>query len=198
LAAGIFPDAIAPSIDGLAPRSLAVLPCVAVGQAAYVLLIWPLAVAGSRRPAGRQLAVALALSLPAWILAGVMSDAVVVDVARAAIYILLLLPLAIAAADLLSGPAMRQMTLLGLFVVLLGLPAGYYIVREFVAASPLGPVERIWQAGPLTAVWGIAAPRSGGWFPQPMWAAVVWPALGILLLVVRLAIGRGSQAGETA
>ena len=188
LAVGIFPEAIAPDIDGLSPRTLPVLPCLAVGQAAYLLLIWPLAANGARSAGSllTALAMSLLITLPAWALAAVLSDALLGDATRAIIYTLLLWPLALAGARWLARPATRTVMLLGLLIAAVGLPGGYYIVREFIAASPLGAVERIWQIGPLTAAWDVASPRGGSWLPQPMWAGLIWFAFGAALLIAEL------------
>ena len=187
LAAGLFPEAMAPNIDGLAPQTLPVLQCLAVGQAAFLLLVWPLA-ARAQAPVSlvSMLAMSLLISLPAYVLAAVVSDATIRDVVRTVVYVLLLWPLAFAAARWLCRPAGRSVVLLGLLIASVGLPAGYYIVREFVAASPLGPVEWIWQLGPLTAAWDVAASRAGLWTPEPLWAALVWPIAAAALLVIEV------------
>ena len=191
LAAGLFPEAIAPDIDGIAPRTLPVLQCLALGQAAYLLLIWPLATRGGSLPSLLgMLGMSLLLSLPAWALAAVLSDAVAIDVARTALYLLLLCPLSLVAARGLSRPSGRTVLLLGLLIIVLGLPAGYYIVREFIAVSPLGAVERIWQLGPLTTAWEVATPRSGHWLPQPVWAALVWVVVAVGVQAVDMGIRR--------
>jgi hypothetical protein len=200
LAAGFFPDAIAPDIDGVAAKTLPVLSCLATGQAAYLLLIWPLAVGPGRplRSLLASLAMCLAISLPAWALAAVVSDAIAADVVRTLLYLLMLWPLSMVIARGQSGRRCRTIALLGMLIVTLGLPAGYYIVREFISSSPFGVAERIWQLGPLTASWDIATPRAGPWLPEPMWAMLVWPVLAGVIAVGSMGVGRKATSDVDA
>ncbi len=195
LAAGLFPEFIVPSVDGLAPQTSPVLSCVALGQGAFLLLIWPLTASAHRLSTlVGMLAMSLLISLPGIILAAVISDGTGRDVVRTIIVLLLLWPLALAAARWMSRPTGRPVALLGLLTVVIGLPAAYYIVREFVAASPLGVVERIWQVGPLTAAWAAAATRTSHWLPRPMWAALLWPVVAAVALLIGIIGDRRTSA----
>jgi hypothetical protein len=172
---------------------LPALQCVAVGLTCFLLLGWPVALAMRSQRTGCELrwgarigesALWLIVAVPVMIVAGFLSDATLQDGARATLLVVMQLPLA-----WLAGGAMSRrgeganIVGLALLCLLLGFPAGCYIAREFVGASPVGAAQWLWRLGPATLAWETAASRTGGWLPRPLLAAVMWPvaAVGVAL-----------------
>jgi len=180
LAVGLWPDAIYPN-ETHGAQVLPVLPCVAVGLAVWYTLVWPLVTAslGSRMrgKAGLiQLVTSLIASMPLIVLAAFLSDSNAADVARTVVALGLLWPVSWQVGRWLGGRC-GDLALLGVLLVLLGWPAAYYILREWCTTSPLGPARWLWRLGPLTFIWETASLRRGGWLPDPLWPALLWPGL---------------------
>lgn len=180
LAVGLWPGAVY-SNETHSAQVLPVLPCLAVGLAVWYTLVWPLATAslGPRRR-GRaglvQWVSSLVASTPLIVLGAFLSDSNALDVVRTGVVLVLLWPVAWQVGRWLGG-RWGDLALLGVLVVLLGWPAAYYILREWCAPSPLGPAQWLWRLGPLTFIWETAGLRRGGWLPDPLWPALLWPGL---------------------
>ena len=195
LAAGLWPDAIYPSRADVPAAPLPVLQALAVAQVAFFLLagplvLWSLRAASPRRywpRAAATLATYLLVAVPFYVAGAYLADATPADAVRTAVYIVCLLPLCGAAGVWLSGGSgARAATLVFLLVAAIGLPAGCYIAREFLAA--VAPAEWLRQLAPATFAWQTAASRGGSLLPSPAWAALVWPAAGAAGILLRALI----------
>jgi hypothetical protein len=180
LAAGFWPGAIfhPQSLQG-AP--LPALASLAVAQAAFFLLAYPLILA-RRGAQGRfwsacalESVVLLAATAPLYAAAAWVSDAALADCLRAALAVACLCPLGWSAGRALGAGRWTSAVLICLVVAAVGLPWAQYVCRDFAAADRAADV--LWQLAPATFVWDAAAPRQPVWWPQPAWSALVWLAL---------------------
>jgi hypothetical protein len=169
LAAGLWPELIFPPRSSIQPASLPALQALAVGQAAYFLLVWPI-VQARRICAGRPTSVRgdavetfglLVVTVPLYILAAWFSDAVARDVIRTVALLATLAPLCWLLGRLVAGPASRPWALLVMLALAVGLPATYYILLDFL---PSLPRQWVWNVSPLTHAWAAARARA----PQPL------------------------------
>ena len=132
-------------------------------------------------------AVYLLVAAPFYVAAVVLADATETDIIRTVLCVASLMPLAWAAGAWLRGGAVRSVTLLGLLLVALGLPAAWYIAVEFLPA--VGSAEWLWHLSPATFAWDNAASHGASSLPQPLWAFCVWPTAaagaGLLRLMAR-------------
>ena len=191
LAAGLWPQAIHASKSGLLTAPPPALAAVAVAQVGYLLLIHPLVLL-RRAPAPRywaarvvESAAYLVAGAPFYVVAAWMSDAVVADVVRTAACMACLWPVTWAAGRWLQQvPKARPTVTLLLLIAALGLPATYYLVREFV--SPQGG-SWLWSLAPATLAWDNAASRLPGPLPRPAWALGVWLAVALAAAMLRRA-----------
>jgi len=206
LAAGLWPESIVPTPRDVRSAVLPTLRTVAVAQVAFVLLIHPLVIlTRSQRGTIRRYwpevlvesAALLVVTAPLYLAAAYLADAVAADVVRAAIYVVCLWTFAWSAGKwLTAGRRARWAVLLILLLAAAGMPAGYYIIREFLA--PAVPAEWIWNAGPATFAWQAAASRDPSWFPRPLWAALLWPGLAALGVLLDLALPKVPATQESA
>jgi len=207
LAAGLWPDAIHPPVTEPRAAPLPTLQCLAVAQAAFILLVHPLilqarlgcgaagAQPGSRPPADRagdggywlrcavETGMFLLVTAPFYAAAAWVSDAGAKDVVRAVLYVVLLWPVAWTGGLYLARGAGRSAAFVVLLLAALGLPAGWYIAEEFL---PQWRADWLWQLGPLTGAWDVAASRRASWFPGPLWASMPWPAIALGGALLRL------------
>lgn len=195
LAAGIWPGAIYPSRADVLSAPLPALRTLAVAQAAFILLVYPL-VAGARaaRCDGRywpgavvESLALLAAAAPFYLAGAFLADATAVDAVRTAICVGTFWPAAWLAGWMLRRPGARTVTVLALLVVTLGLPAGYYLVLEFL---PVYSAEWLWRLGPLTFAWETASSRRPDVLPSPAWAMLVWPVVAAVAAGVAALAGR--------
>ena len=189
LAAGLFPELIVPSQAAAGAMPLAVMRTLAVGEVGFLWLIYPLILA--RRPAigGRRRAVVdafgeavlwMIVAAPLWATAAYLSDGTLQDALRSVLSVLAAFPVAWALAALFRRGAsgVSVATLVAVLAVFGGV-AGDYLVVMFGPAAP----EWIESAFPVTFAWSAAAQRQVSWTPQPLWAWVMWPAAGFVVLV---------------
>ncbi len=183
LAAGLWPDVIRP-IHGPRPAPLPTLQALAVGQVLFILLVWPVVLAGRslrQERSGRvrragEIAGMMAATMPLLLAAGWLGGATVEDVVRLELYVVALWPAGGAIGRMLADETVRATGLLAGLVMALGLPAVSYVSAEFVA----GPdVSGLWQLAPVTAAWLQAGPSSAAWLPAPLWAWALWPAMAL-------------------
>lgn len=203
LAAGLFPEAIAPSKDAYRPAPLPVLQTVAVAQVAFILLVHPLIIlARSHRGCGRRYfpgvliesGVWLLLAAPFYAAGAYLADAVAADCVRTVIAVVCIWPLAWVAGDCLrSARAWRSPTVLILLLAAVGLPAAYYVAREFV---PSADADWLWHLAPATFVWEAAGSHGESLLPGPAWALLVWPAVAAAGLLARLLLAKPSRASR--
>jgi len=203
LAAGLWPEAVFLSRDPAAGAPLPTLKTLAASQIAFGLLVWPLVVLaraqrGPRRRywggAVAEMIIYLVLAGPFYVAAAYLADAVATDVVRSAIYVACVWTLAVAAgAQLGSGKPGRVVVVLVLAA--LGLPAAHYVALEFITPESARLLGRL---SPATFAWSASASRGPSWYPQPLWAAIVWPAAaaaGVFLFMLLPGRGRRAQAG---
>jgi len=193
-AAGMWPDAVYPSRQDIRSAPLPTLRAVGLGQVAFVLLVYPAVLLGRAGDARRRRlwpavliepAVLMLATVPFYVVAAWLADAVPQDAVRLALYVagLWAFSAALAAAACRFPPA-RAAAFLLLGVLALGLPAAWYVAVEFLAAP--ASVEWLWQLGPATAAWDAAAARDVSWLPRPLWAALVWPGAAAALICAQL------------
>jgi hypothetical protein len=83
-----------------------------------------------------------------------------------------------------------------LLVLLAAVPAGpavVYIVRELLPELATG----LGSASPVMLVWRVAARRQGGLLPEPLWAALLWPAAGAAVALLQMLIPLRPVGKET-
>ncbi len=181
-AVGFWPDAIYRPKVHYEIATQPALQTLAVGQVGFILLVYPL-VLFARRQRGQMRryvteaaveSIGLGLvAVPFYAVAAYVANAVVGDVIRTVAYVACLLPLAwIAGAWMANSRFLRPWVMIDMLLVAIGLPATWYIAREFLSA---GPLDWLWQLAPPTAAWENASPRMGYFLPQPLWAWLVWP-----------------------
>ncbi len=215
LAAGLWPQYIYPAQRNH-PVPLPALQCLIAAQAAFFILVFPLflrrsaspgagdasgavtAIAGPHGPgcwcrylaaAAAQTIVLVVIAAPFYVLAAYLADATATDVLRAVVYIVSICPLAWWGGWALarSGGAVTA-ALLVLLTAGLGLPAAWYIARDFFNSSA---AATLWRIAPALEAWNAAASRSEGLLPVPAWPVIVFPIVAcVLALVCRLFRGR--------
>ena len=199
MAAGLWHEAIYPPREALQPAPLPTLQTLAVGQVAFFLLIYPLILLRriSRQPirhkwARRVIETAglFAVTVPFYLAAAYLADAVASDVVRVAIYMACLVPLSCVAGSLLARARVAPVVLLGMLIVAMGLPAACYLAREFFAARPgfWG-----WQLCPASFAWELARARGGQCLPSPAWAVLVWPGVAAGAALLGALLGHNRQ-----
>ncbi|MCE5279053.1 MAG: hypothetical protein ABFD92_15020 [Planctomycetaceae bacterium] len=192
LAVGLWPRWLYIPLEASA-GPLPTLHVLAVAQALWLVLMWPLVLMRSGRSgvsfvlaALAALAVQLVVAAPFYVAAAWLSDATWLDVLRLIIFLLCLAPLAIAAAALMAKNATAAAwTLLALMLLSLGLPALYYLGLEFWTYGG-GSVEWLWNLGPLTAAWSVATARGTSILPHPLWSPGVLLTMGAIAATLTL------------
>jgi len=197
MAGGLWPEVLYPSHDALRPAPLPVLRALAVGQVGFFLLVYPLVLLrradrGQVRRYWAEAAVESAglmvVAVPFYVAAAYLADAVAADVVRVAVYVGCLMPLSWSAGAWFRSPRATSIVVLAVLAAALGLPAAYYISREFLAAEA---GNWLWRLAPATFAWQLAGSRAGSWLPGPAWAVLLWPALAAAAVLARLlATGR--------
>jgi hypothetical protein len=194
LAVGLFPQVlIAP--DAAGARALPpALGALAVGQAGFLLLVYPLVLARRSQTARLRMGQsAVVLEAVLWLLvaapflatAGYFCDATVQDVVRTAIFTAsaFVAGWGLAALAGMGAGAAGMAVLIGVLAVLGG-PAANYLALEFWPASPS---PWLWRACPVTFAWSVAGVRQASWVPSPTWAWLIWPGAGAALMLLRQA-----------
>lgn len=203
LAAGFFPGLIVVPTSVAPSAPPASLQTLITAQVCFLLLVCPLSLLPPRR-AGEdddQTAFALGRCLIGWaaeaalwlamaapfVMAGAhLADAAVQDVVRAELLVLAAFVTAWGLATLAARgrTGMSLASLIGVLAVLAG-PFAVYLAWEFVSASPA-----VWHAAVPTFAWSAAQSRLGGWTPAPAWAWLLWPALGVALMLLYVVVPR--------
>ena len=185
LAVGLFPQLIAArQMQDLSAPPPA-LRALAVGQVAFLLLIYPLILArraGARHMATDWLAVPLeasiwlSVALPMLAVAGYLADATVRDVVRTGLLVMSAFVVGWGLAALARSPAGVSWSVLIAVLLALGGPAANYVMAEFGATD--APAW-LWRGCPVTFAWSVAAVRQQCWLPAPLWAWLVWPGAAV-------------------
>ena len=188
LAAGLWPGAICHPGGVSFAAPLATLRTLAVAQAAFILLVHPLIL--MRRSPRRYWAEAIVetvgfvlVTVPFYVAAAWLGNAVAADVVRCGVYAICLWPVAWVAGALLHRRKFAATVLIVLLVAAMGLPAGFYLAREFLSA--VGDSGWLWRLAPATFAWDNASSRLGWLWPRPVWAMLVWPGLAAVALAIR-------------
>ncbi len=206
LAVGFWPDALWRWSEEFPNQPLPALQCLFVAQVGFVLLAYPLVLLrrgrkSPRAPYLRQVVPEtlgfFALVVPLYVAAGFVSDVTLVDGARAAMFVACLFPLAWASGYCMRGkPRAAGPVVVFMLVAAIGLPAGYYIGREFLDIAPRGAAaEILWRVAPATFAWETSSPRQGDWLPRPLWAMAVWPVAAIAIHALGMTAHRGRTDG---
>ncbi len=190
LAAGLWPEAIHQSQAYRSGGPLPVLQTVAVAQCAYFLLVWPIMLAArvdklaargddvgrvSAMSAIGETAVLIAVAAPFYVGAGYLANSTSLDVCRTAISVLCVLPLAWAGALwAATGSYGKPWTVLAMLLLAFGGAAGWYIAREFAAASSTGVARAMWELSPITYVWSAGQGQVAQWVARPVWPVAAW------------------------
>ena len=199
LGAGLWPGVVHHSQAHRTGAPLPTLQAVAVAQSAFLLLAWPISLAfrsdgrrGPPRPAEAigELALLIVAAIPFYLAAGYFSDAALADMVRTAAAVCGGLPLALAAGLWMvrCRPA-RPAALMAVLILTLGVPAAYYIVREFLGAASAGSVGVLWQISPITFAWSAGRSQVRHWVPQPVWPLAVWGLVAVAGVLMNLVIG---------
>jgi len=203
LAIGLWPETLWPAMEPRPAPPLPTLQTLAVAQLMFFLLVYPMVLlkrfapraadpgqAGAKRPYWRTVVpeslLLLALAGPFYLPAAFLADATATDALRCAICVASFLPLAwLAGAHLARARRGASAVTLALLVVALGLPAACYVAIEF-----LTPSAAHWAstATPAMIVWRNAAARIDSLWPQPLSAALAWPAVAALAAALGLII----------
>lgn len=202
LGVGLFPQVLSATSNPYASHALQVL---AVAQIEFLLLAYPailifrqlriprnrLPYAGAAHlklallPSMFEIVLWAVLAVPFWAAAGYFADATFQDVIRTAIlWAGFFLPAWGMALLARRGEGGRTIALLLAAVFGLGAPAAGYVVREFSAHFPawLGKII------PATLAWSVAQSRLGHWAPRPLWAFVLFPAIGLAMILLHAAL----------
>ena len=178
---GLYADALFPG-ETQGPAPLPTLPFVAIAQAMFFLLVWPVALSTRKEETQPilELLLLFALAVPFLIVAAFLGNATAGDLLRSQVAVLTLVPISLVAGWLLRRPPWRSGLLLGLLAITLLLPALCYCVLDFLDA-PLAVT--LYRAAPVTFVY-TAALSNGAWSDNPLWAWTLWILLaGALWLI---------------
>jgi hypothetical protein len=194
LAAGLWPEATAAPKSARPSALLPSLQTVALAQVGFALLVQPLvALRRGERAAVRRYwpqtllesAGLVLVTVPIYAAAAYFADAVAVDVVRTVICVVGVWTVGWAAGKHLAcRRGGRGVLILMLLIVAVGMPAAYYIARQFLADADR--LQWLWRVTPATLIWQAAAPRQACWLPRPLWALLVWPVLAAALILLDL------------
>jgi hypothetical protein len=211
-AAGLWPDAILPSKSGPRPLPLPTLQTLAVAQAAFFLLVYPLAIL-RRREINRdgphlfpnkwgpslfisicETVVLLIVSAPFYYVAAYLADATATDVARAVVGVACLIPLSWAcAAWLCRGGLWRAVGGMVLLTAALALPALAYIAAETLSPAVGDP---LWLLSPATYLWQNCDSRLASILPHPLWPGVSYLATAAVLFLLSALLSPPQELGH--
>jgi len=205
LAAGYWPDAVYPTSDGGPRPNLPALGTLAMAQAAFIFLAYPLILLNrSLRNGGLavywrtvtlEVFVMTLVAVPFYLPAAWVSDATLTDAIRTAFTVFLLWPTAMVAGRLMRLAAARPAVLMFLLAVMLAAPAAIYLLQEFL---PSYSSDWLWDVCPAGLVWQNAAPRTPGWLPTPTWAAAVWPIVAVAVALLDISLSRRYRTPNAA
>lgn len=207
LAGGLFPRLITLGASAESSAELPTLQSLLACQVGFLLLIYPMILAGRaareypRASLGRllrhfflEMILWLVVALPFLVVAAYLANATPRDAGRS----MLLVVGAFLAAwglALLAGRGAGGMSLSVLVSVLavLGLPAAWYLTSpDFLPAQP----GWLWDLAPTLFAWSTAHERIASWLPVPLWALILWPAIGLAMIFLHLIRPPADQARQ--
>jgi hypothetical protein len=218
LLAGLWPDAIYPPRYGVSPAPLPTLRTILLAQIAFALVAQPL-IYMRRGQCGQvanfwveiiaETAAMFVVAAPFYYVAAYLADATLQDALRTAVYAgcLWFAAWAVSAHAWQPGRTQlgRTLAVVAGLVIFLGLPAVYYLGKEFLWpdampwANATGPggdrLGRLYWLTPALQAWDVAASRTGHWLPQPLWAALAWPGAAICERLLKTIVARPKTAG---
>jgi len=199
LAVGLWPVSIRGSVNPYWPASVPAVQTLAVAQALFYLLVYPVIVLfRSRTSRGWrawpdaivEMLFWTAISAVFYVPAVWLSGSRPYDAIRAAAYICCLWPVVLACGALLASNSRAGVGAMFISVLAaLGLPWLWYVSAEFFPQLAWSDV--LWRFCPAAGAWEIAAP-DGRW--GPLWAMIVWPVTGGVIFAIGLMAG--SVTGE--
>jgi hypothetical protein len=214
LLAGLWPDAIYPPRYGVSPAPLPTLRTILLAQMAFAFMVQPLVYMrrGSRGQVANfwveiiaETAAMFVVAAPFYYVAAYLGDATLQDALRTAAYAGCTWFAAWAVSAHAWQPGGRAqlantLAVIAGLVCFLGLPAAYYIGKEFLwpDAMPWANATRaggdrlqwLYWLTPALEGWAVGASRTGCWLPQPLWAAMAWPGAAICERLLKIALAR--------
>ncbi len=186
LAGGLWPEFLWPVSSYFRPASLPTLQTLALAQILFFTLVWPVAEFRRVEPTpftGQALGTAglLFLTVPFYFVAGWLADATLVDCIRTGLIVLAMAPLGWAGGRMLRVQFLRGPVMLGLMVIMLGLPGAYYFLREFY---PQISIAWLWRVCPVGLAWCGSVSRETFLFPRPIWTIAAWPMFSVMILLI--------------
>lgn len=165
------------------------LQMLLAAQAVFLVMFYPLIYSRRRNGgAGAMLVrggieqiIFLAVSIPLYVVAAVLSDATATDVIRGLLYLagLAVLTLGLGLWAGTGRAAIVTAVALAGALIAVGAPVVSYLLMELTDAA--GTVKWLWSAAPATCAFDTAAARGANWHPTPIWAWALWPVTGVVL-----------------
>ncbi len=182
-AVGLYPQVTVGVRLPVGSVPLPTLRTLAVAQVIFALLIYPLILLGraerKKMPwfSPAVLAESLAMFLvtvPFYLAAGYLGDAVARDVIRTVIYVAGVWLVGVSFGRyLVCHQRGRWIVLLALVVAAVGLPCVHYIAYEFMN------VTWVWRISPAMFAWETARPRLETFLPRPLWGLLIWCIIAV-------------------
>ncbi len=202
-ALGLWPDVVQRT-DLHHGAPLPILQTLAVAQTVFFLLAYPVIIlrrslAGeSFIKASADLPTFLLVTIPFYVAAAYLGDAVAADVVRTALVVIVIAFFALGCAAVSAGiKPFRPAVMLLLLFVAVGMPVVYYILRDFIGAIP-DSIEGLWLLAPATFAWDAAADRSGSLYLDAKLPYIVWLCAGAAMMILRLAFSKPSRTNPLA
>ena len=188
LAVGLWPEWVWPISSDIRPAPLPTLRTLVLAQILFFILAWP--VVQFRRVEETSLgwqviesAGLFFLTIPFYFVCAWLGDATLIDCLRALLVVLAVAPVGWVAGKMLREQIFRGPVLLGLVLIVLGLPGVYYFLCEFY---PQISIDWLWRICPVGLAWSGATSRETFLLPQPLWAFAFWPVIAVVLLLISL------------
>ena len=120
-----------------------------------------------------------------WAAAAYLSDATFQDAVRAGLCTVAAFVAAwgLAALARRGAAGVSLSVLIGVVIVFGGVAVNYLLLEFGPVRLPAWP----WSACPVAFAWSAAAHRQSLWTPTPLWAWLIWPAAGVVWLVLCVA-----------
>ncbi len=180
---------------------LPILQTLAVAQTAFFLLAYPViilrrSIAGeSFMKASADVPSFLLVTVPFYIAAAYLGDAVAADVVRAALVVIVIAFFAWGCAGASARIRLfRPAIMLLLLFAAVGMPVVYYILRDMVEVMP-DKIEWLWQLAPATFAWDAAADRSGSLYLDAKMPYAAWLCAGAVMMILSIIFPKPARLG---